>query len=277
VSEKKKMTGRLKCDDLGEMKEYVGCKIDYKRESQSCKFTQPVLLQSLNDEFELPNENPTTPAAADTVLQQAAGDATLTPKRQSTYRSGVGKMLHVMRWSRPDTLNATREVSRFLQRPNPAHDKALHRVLEYCAKTPERGLLLAPTGFWDGRDRNFEFKVRAKSDSEYAKDAMTRRSVGGHVVYLNGAPVIMSSKMHRIVAMSVTEAETIEACEAGQDMLYVYRLLKDMGLKVELPMILEIDNQGTVDIVNNWSSSGRTRHMDVRYKFLRELKEANVI
>ena len=114
ILEKKKMTGRLKCDDLGEMKEYVGCKIDYKRESQSCKFTQPVLLQSLDDEFELPNENPTTPAAADTVLQQAAGDATVTPKRQSTYRSGVGKMLHVMRWSRPDTLNATREVSRFL-------------------------------------------------------------------------------------------------------------------------------------------------------------------
>jgi hypothetical protein len=137
--------------------------------------------------------------------------------------------------------------------------------------------VLAPKGHWDGKDKTFKFKIRAKSHSDYAKDAITRRSVGGHVVYLNEAPVIMTSKMQRIVAMSVTEAETIEACEAGQDMLSVYRLLKDMGLSVELPMILEIDNQGAIDIVNNWSSSGRTRHMDVRYKFLRELKEANVL
>ena len=42
-------------------------------------------------------------------------------------------------------------------------------------------------------------------------------------------------------------------------------------------MILEVDNQGAIDIVNNWASSGRTRHMDVRYKFLRELKEANLL
>ena len=42
-------------------------------------------------------------------------------------------------------------------------------------------------------------------------------------------------------------------------------------------MILEIDNQGTVALVNNWSASGRTRHMDVRQKFLRELKEEGIL
>ena len=97
------------------------------------------------------------------------------------------------------------------------------------------------------------------------------------MVYLNNAPVVMTSRMQRIVALSVTEAEFIEGCECAQDMLFVMRLLNEMGLQVELPMVLEIDNQGAVDITNNWASSGRTRHMDVRYKFLRELKEANII
>ena len=60
-------------------------------------------------------------------------------------------------------------------------------------------------------------------------------------------------------------------------MLYVYRELTDMGLSVETPMIEEIDNSGAIDMANNWSSTGRTRHMDIRYKFLRELKEANLI
>jgi hypothetical protein len=130
---------------------------------------------------------------------------------------------------------------------------------------------------WDGKDKNFLFCIRGKGDSEHAKDQATRKSVGGHVVYLNEAPVVMTSKMQRLVGLCSTETELIEQCELGQNMLFVWRLLKEMELKVELPMIMECDNEGAIDVVNNWSSSGRTRHLDVRYKFLRELKEANII
>ena len=46
-----------------------------------------------------------------------------------------------------------------------------------------------------------------------------------------------------------------------------------MGLQVELPMILEIDNQGAVDLANNWSAGARTWYVDVRQNFLCELKK----
>ena len=42
-------------------------------------------------------------------------------------------------------------------------------------------------------------------------------------------------------------------------------------------MLLEMDNKGVVDLANNWSVGGRTRHVDVQYYFFRELKEENVI
>jgi len=42
-------------------------------------------------------------------------------------------------------------------------------------------------------------------------------------------------------------------------------------------MILEIDNKGAVDMANNWSVGGRTNHMDVRYLWLRELKEQGLV
>jgi len=54
-------------------------------------------------------------------------------------------------------------------------------------------------------------------------------------------------------------------------------VLESMQLKVKLPMILEIDNKGTVDLANNWSVGGRTRHIDVRQVFLRELKESGIL
>ena len=75
------------------------------------------------------------------------------------------------------------------------------------------------------------------------------------------------------MTLSITEAEGAAGVMTAQDMLYVYRLLLSMGLTVELPMVLEMDNKGAVDLANNWSVGGRTRHVDVRNHFLRELKD----
>ena len=83
--------------------------------------------------------------------------------------------------------------------------------------------------------------------------------------------------MQRIVALSFTEAELIATVQCAQDMLYIKRILNGIGLKVKTPMILECDNKGAVDLSNNWSTGGRTRHVDTREYFLRELKEANIL
>jgi hypothetical protein len=54
----------------------------------------------------------------------------------------------------------------------------------------------------------------------------------------------------------------------------VYNILKSLGLKVQLPMVLEMDNKGAVDLANSWSVGGRTRHVDVQIMyFLQELKD----
>jgi hypothetical protein len=42
-------------------------------------------------------------------------------------------------------------------------------------------------------------------------------------------------------------------------------------------MVLEMDNSGAVDLANNWSVGGRTRHVDVRNYFLRELKDQGMM
>ena len=65
--------------------------------------------------------------------------------------------------------------------------------------------------------------------------------------------------------------------ECAQDMLYVMQILESIGLSVEKPMTLEVDNKGAVDIANNWSVGGRTRHIETRYYLLRKLKEQGVI
>ncbi len=115
--------------------------------------------------------------------------------------------------------------------------------------------------------------MSSRSDSDYVKDPITCRSIlGGHVT-LNGAPVGFRSSTQKSVALSAMEAELYASIMTVQDMLYVLHMLESIGLHTHLPMILEVDNRVTVDLVNSWSVGENTQHIDVLQTFLCKLKE----
>ena len=87
----------------------------------------------------------------------------------------------------------------------------------------------------------------------------------------------MKSAIQKVVALLVTEAETIAVVICAQDMLYNRRVLLSMSLKVNLPMVIKVDNGGAVNLSNNWSAGGRTRLMDQSMFFLRNLKEVIIL
>ena len=60
-------------------------------------------------------------------------------------------------------------------------------------------------------------------------------------------------------------------------MLYAKHAVELIGLKVELPMVLEMDNKGAVDHSNSWSVGGHMRHVGTKQVFLRELKEDGIL
>jgi hypothetical protein len=139
--------------------------------------------------------------------------------------------------------------------------------MAYCVATSKRGIKIAPNTRWDGSP-DFKFVISGRADSDDAKDLETRRSVSGIITFLCGAVITMRSKMMPMVALSVTEAELFAAVMTAQDMLFIMRIVESMGLLVELPMlVLEVDNKGAKDLVNNWSVGGRLRHVEVKQFF----------
>jgi hypothetical protein len=274
---KENMMKQFDCEDVGDLQEYIGCKLEIDKKNKTAKLTQPVLLQSLRDEFVIHEGTVDIPATAGTILTyKHEGAQYLKPSKQKEFRSGVGKLLHLAKWSRPEIKNAVRELTRGMTQATEESFKSMQRVMKYCVDTPNRGLLLAPTGEWSGKDTDLLI-VKGMSDTTYASDPDTRHSVMGRSTFVNDAPVIMKSNMRRYTDLSVTESELGGATETAQDMLFVMRLLESMGLKVKKPMILYIDNKGAKDLANNWSVGGRTRHVEVRQYFLRELKEQGLI
>ena len=180
--------------------------------------------------------------------------------------------MYKMQWSHLDIYNATRDCARHMSDPYPPHQKALDHLMKYVIGIKNHGHVLSPNQIWNG-EKELEFCIHGRSDSDCATNKDDRKSISGGRVFLDGSPVIFRSSTQKFVTLSVMEAQSVAGIMIVQDMLYVYHLLLSLGLRVELPMLLEMDNKGAVDLANNWSVGGLTRHVDVRNFFLRELKD----
>ena len=139
---KKALFAQFECDKLGELKEYVGCKIDHDYDGRSIKITQPVLIQSFEDEFNLPGIAHPTPAQHGDQLCKE--DELIDPERHAKYHTGMGKLLHLMKYSRVDALNQIRELSRFTNAPSENHWEAMCRAMDYIVSMKNCGLVLKP-------------------------------------------------------------------------------------------------------------------------------------
>ena len=260
------MLRRFECDDIGEVEEYLVCKVERCRERRQVRLTQTVILLSYNDEFDLPPAGrlSNTPALAGSVLSPEAGEEELVDKKNhNSYRTGVEKLLHVTRWSRPETWNTVRELTRAVTGPSMMHYNAMLRLMKYCVDTPKKGWMLKPKRTWDGKSK-FMFQISGRSDSDYVKCPATKRSVSGFNVKLEGAVIICENDMQKTTTLSVTEVETVSGVSCAQEMMYAKNIVESIGLEVELLIILEVDNRGTKYMAQNFASSGRTKHMEIR-------------
>ena len=75
-------------------------------------------------------------------------------------------------------------------------------------------------------------------DASHAADIDTRRSTTGYIFFMSGGPVSWQSRMQTTVALSSMEAEYMAASAATQEALWQARLLQQLGMRIELLIIL---------------------------------------
>jgi hypothetical protein len=92
------------------------------------------------------------------------------------------------------------------------------------------------------------------SDSDWAGDPETRISVTGFIVYPQNVPVCWRSKAQRGVTLSSSEAEYVAMSAAVKEIRFIYFSLKDIGIEVELPIVVKSDNIGALFMSQNSSN-----------------------
>jgi hypothetical protein len=173
--------------------------------------------------------------------------------------------MYQMQYSRPDIAQAVQDLAQYMSCQNSKTSEALKRCMRYELCTREAGLLLKPSQKWNGSSKH-QFCIRGNSDSDYAKDTETRHSVSGYVVF-EDAPMMHRSATQKMVVLSSCKAELNAADLCVQDMMYQRNTLESIGLKVDLPMILEMDKKGAINLVNSFSVRVRTQHIGIKQCF----------
>ena len=257
----------------GSLKDYLSCEITFSADGKQAWVHQPHLLKKLEGKFgkmvmDLQEyRTPGTPGH--TIMRNPENVTRVTEEEQALFRSGTGMLLYLVKYSRPDIANAVRELSKVLDGATPAAFKEMLRIIKYVIDTKDLALKIKP----EIGGENEMWRVLAFSDSDYAGDPESRVSVSGWVIYFCGVLVAWQSKSQRSVTLSSSEAEYVALSEVAKNIKFIYMILESMGIMVELPIIVRVDNNGAIFMSENLAVSQRTKHVDIRYKFVNEFVE----
>ena len=237
---------------------YAGMQIRYDKEHVFIH--QQAYLHRVIRRFRMEDATPVaTPADPHVHLMTPdIGETTNMPFRQL-----IGSLMYLAVVSRPDIAYAVSVLSQFMQRFNESHWTAALRVLRYLKGAPDLGIK------FDGYSMSDEIDFEAFADSDVAGDAQTRRSRTGALVMLHGGPVWWSSHKQVQVTLSSAEAEFIAACSAVTTLKWYECMLLEMNVEQTKPELF-IDNQAAIKPIRNPSHHMRTRHIDVKYKMVKE-------
>ena len=261
---KAEIKNRFKISDLGPIRKHIG--VWYEKGEDSHGEYYNLSMDSYCKKFIDSTEElcgsirrAKTPAYPNKVLGRRASEEPAV--KAAEYRSLVGTALYMIKKVAPESSNAVRELTRHLDGPNPGHWKALIRLAGYF-KTNRPILKMRPTE---------SFQVVAYTDSNYATDEDDRKSVSGYVVTLGGSIISWGSKKQDTVSLSSCEAEYIASVHCAQEIRYVQQLVEELVGK-QAPAKMFGDNNGAIFLSKHSHVGPRTKHIDVRYHYLRELQ-----
>ncbi|XP_045817459.1 secreted RxLR effector protein 161-like [Trifolium pratense] len=185
------------------------------------------------------------------------------------YASGVGSIMYGMVCSRPDLSYAISVVSRFMANPGQVHWQALKWVLRYLNGSLKGGLKYTRTD--PGRDA-----LEGYVDADYAGNIDTRKSLSGFVFTLFGTAVTWKANQQSVVALSTTQAEYIALVEGVKEAIWLKGMIGEMGISQGCVKI-HCDSQSAIHLANHQVYHERTKHIDIRLHFVRDMIETKEI
>lgn len=253
---------RFGISDLGPVTKYLGIQFIRDRKTRELWMHQEDYILYLLDEHSMTGCNPVSlpmdpnfPFGRPTDVFPHVADLS------TEYRKLIGELLYLAMYTRPDIALSVMRLSQYNASPESKHYAAAKHVLRYLAGT------ITMRTHYGGAGINPA--LHGFSDSDWASCPEDRVSISGYVWFLNGGPVSHSAKKQTTQALSSTEAEYMALTAAIQDGIWLKSFFECLKFSIPLPLQLFADNAGAIALSKEAANHIRTKHIDLRYHFIR--------
>lgn len=259
------LSKKFEVKNLGEIKYCLG--IEFTRDDEGITMNQKGYVNDILDRFGMLEAKPVaTPLDLGTKLTRNE-EHPGAEEENLPYRELVGALMYLAVCSRPDLAYAVSYLSQYSTCYNKTHWVAAKRVLRYLKGTADVGLRFLKsteslTGF---------------VDADWANCLDDRRSYTGYAFILGGGPISWESRKQRTVALSSTEAEYMALTEATKEAMYLRQFLIELGFENLANVRVFNDNNGALKLSENPVFHQRTKHINVRHHFVRDVVKSGLL
>lgn len=272
--------------DMGDAVIYLGVRITRDRASRRLWLSQEGYVSDVLAQYNLldckPNRVPLK-ASVHTIATSEPDASDPTPAfrdddhLKKEYQTIVGILSYLATTTRPDIAFAAMSLGQYNSKPNLQLFKAAKGVLRYLAGTRTYAIAYpASRARIDGDPSYRRAPTCGMSDADWASDESERKSVSGYCFFYEDCLVAWSAVRQRAVALSSTEAEYYSLAHAMRHGLWYRLVLTALDLPFPSPFPFYVDNQSTLHLASSDVVSTRSKHIDVRYHFIRDLLRSDL-
>nr|ABA95820.1 retrotransposon protein, putative, unclassified [Oryza sativa Japonica Group] len=253
---KKDMMHTYEMSDLGLLYYFLGMEVH--QSDEGIFISQRKYAENILKKFKMDNcKSVTTPLLPNEKQKARDGADKVDP---TIYRSLVGSLLYLTA-TRPDIMFAASLLSRYMSSPSQLNFTAAKRVLRYIKGTADYGIWYKPVK---------ESKLIGYTDSDWAGCLDDMKGTSGYAFSLGSGMCSWSTKKQNIVALSSAEAEYVAASKAVSQVVWLRRIMEDLGEKQYQPTTIYCDSKSAIAISENPVSHDRTKHIAIKYHYIRE-------
>lgn len=258
----KTMEQEFEMSMCGELTFFLGLQV--KQLDNGMFLSQSKYAENLVKKFNIDKKKRVaTPMSTVTKLTEDKNGKTVD---QTLYRSMIGSLMYLTA-SRPDLCHSVGVCARFQANPKESHLEAVKRIIRYVAETAECGIFYTC-------ETNAE--IAAYSDADWGGNLKDRKSTSGGCFFVGNNLVAWHSRKQNCISLSTTEAEYIAAGSCCTQMLWLKQMLKDYGIS-QGKLTIFCDNTSAISITKNPVLHSKTKHIELRYHFIRDLVEKQIL
>lgn len=254
------LSKKFKVKNLGRVRNYLGMRVD--KSTNVVTLDQERYIDQLLEKFDMSECH-----AVETPIECKLNvNKSNVCEERLPFQKLIGSLMYLAVLTRPDIAYSVSYLSQFNNCYSYVHWNYAKRILKYLSQT-----------------KTYCLKYSKESaglvgfvDADWASDATDRRSYTGFCFTKSGSAISWESKKQRTVALSSCEAEYMALSEACREAIYLQKLEFEI-IGTYNKIVLYNDSQSALKLANNYQSHKRSKHIDVRYHFIREVLRNDII